>query len=105
MGLWWPGKKLKLWGDSVLLRINPRVCLVNVLVIGSACLSDETLLSHLLVAARLLLAVYWKSDQIPILEEWFQKIRYILLMGNLTEINRLKNGDVKALESFKKSWA
>lgn len=59
-----------------LVLFNPRVCLLNDLMVGSTQIFHKTLVSDLLVAARLLTATYWKKDQKLELEEWFPKTMF-----------------------------
>lgn len=52
------------------------------------------------MAARLLVVSHWKSETIPEKEEWMPKVQNMLLMSKLTDINRLRMRNLKAMEEF-----
>lgn len=51
-----------------------KVCLLNDLNMLRYRMADEVLISNLLVAAKILLANYWKSIGLPSKDEWLQKL-------------------------------
>lgn len=56
------------------------------------------------MAARMLVALYWKSDFVPCKDKWLQKVWHVLLMNNLTAINKYRFGDLKAVVTFINIW-
>lgn len=74
----------------------------NDLVVGSTQFMDKILISNLLVAIRLLIASYWKSDGTPLIKEWYQKLDLLCYWINYIAINRLKYRDFKTIERFAK---
>lgn len=58
------------------------------------------LIGHLIVAARILSALKWKSEKHPSKEEWLQKVQYVCLMDKISAwLSRRQVGKL-----FKRWW-
>lgn len=66
--------------------------------------TDHTLLSNLLIAAKLLIAQKWKTEDIPTIHDWRFKCQYILLMHKLTTIRKGKDHWIQAISKFMCVW-
>lgn len=53
-----------------------------------------------MISAWMMLAKSWKLADVPAKDEWFQKIRYMLLMDILTAIINFNHGNFKAINLF-----
>lgn len=65
---------------------------------------NRKFISFLVIAARMLVAAYWKKTLLPSREEWFNKIWYIMLMHKLSVIIKVREGDDYALQGFLETW-
>lgn len=59
---------------------------------------------NIFMVAKLLIAVTWKSAQIPTRYDWIMKVQYILLINKLSPVAGKRHGSNKALSIFKKWW-
>lgn len=50
------------------------------------------------MAARLLLAATWKSEDIPTGEDWIQKVHYMCLTDRIMALLQFREGKVNATE-------
>lgn len=57
-----------------------------------------------MIAVKLLLAKYWKSERVPLKKEWLIKCYNIFLMEKLTAIRSLWAGKLTATMVYKKRW-
>lgn len=57
------------------------------------------------MAAKTLIAKYWKMEGIPTVYERQVKCQYLLLMNKLTAIKSMNNGSELALRSFSNIWS
>lgn len=65
----------------------------------------KMLLLNLSLAASLLRATHWKSGILPSKEDWWAKLRFILLMSKLTALVKFRQGNLSAITKFKQQWA
>lgn len=65
---------------------------------------QKKLVENLVVAARLLLAANWKSENIPPGEDWLQKVHFVRLMDRLNGIVNVERGKGNAVELFHLCW-
>lgn len=65
---------------------------------------DHILVSNLLIAAKILIAEKWRSEEVLSLYEWQHKSQHVLLMNKLTAICRGKDNFVTAIDNFETVW-
>lgn len=53
-----------------------------------------------ILAARIMLAAYWKKATMPTYMEWFNRTWYMVLMYNISIILKTRDRDVKAKAKF-----
>lgn len=58
----------------------------------------------MLVAAKVLIASYWKQEKVPTTTEWLNKCWFIMIIDKLTKTVQFKMGKLKILERFKQDW-
>lgn len=63
------------------------------------------LLTHMLIAAALLIAEHWKEHEKVTMTEWIAKVRYMCLISKLTAVMRHWGGQSNALNAFKLQWS
>lgn len=46
----------------------------------------------------------WKSPEVPSVEEWLAKVRYVCLMYKLSLIRRYRAGDTSKVGKYRGQW-
>lgn len=93
----WEKVHFKITTDmGIVLKLITEVCLLH------QCLGkyDNVLLSNLLIAAKLLIAKKWKSEDVPTIYEWQNKC----LNEQTKAIFKEWNGQRNALSQFRRIW-
>lgn len=96
--IWWTCSQLKgfwmnfhreiSWKIGILFHYLPECCLLHLFT--SMNKFDTVLLNNLLLAARMLIAKYWKSSRVPTIQEWRIKCLHILLMNQLWRVRTME---------------
>lgn len=87
---------------KVQLSLCPRVMLL--LDFEFAVVVYKPFLVHLLTAASLLTAKFWKAKEMVAIEDWIRKANYIGLIRKLTAVTRCREGHVNAVKEFEIEW-
>lgn len=83
------------------LNFSPEACLLHLRLNSKY----QTLLSNLLIAAKLLIALYWKTDRTPLIYECQRKCEFVCLMNKLTAIKGSINNQSHMIIKFWNTWS
>lgn len=86
------------------LQFCARIILLNYLATNLFAVPNQILLKNVFVVARMLIALYWKSEYVPDKKRFCKVWHVLLLMNKLTAISKFRLGNLEALQNFCKTW-
>lgn len=89
------------WIVNISLPYSPRLLLLRDYSFShrssSKCMN---LMANMSIQTMQLIAGYWESDNIPSIEEWVYKIKYVFLLSKPLGVNKYRLGNLQALDKF-----